>query len=188
MRKPFLAGNWKMNTNSVTSVNLAAALAQDLAEINTVDVAVCPPFVYLQAVAAAATVSDIAVGAQDVYFEGNGVTYRRDQLRVLKDCGCVYVILGHSGTAAYPRRDRRLINKKIRAAIQSGMLLIFCVGELLEQRQRQDDGSRSRSNQEGLRGHFRRAGQGRHHRLRAGLGYWHRPKRHARLRPRRYMR
>ena len=134
MRKPFLAGNWKMNTNSVTSVNLAAALAQDLAEINTVDVAVCPPFVYLQAVAAALTVSDIAVGAQDVYFEGNGAFTGEISCAMLKDCGCAYVILGHSERRHILGETDALINKKIRTAIQSGLLPIFCVGELLEQR------------------------------------------------------
>jgi triosephosphate isomerase len=134
MRKPFLAGNWKMNTNSVTAVNLAAGLARDLAEINTVDVAVCPPFVYLQAVAAALSASDIAVGAQDVYFEGSGAFTGEISCAMLKDCGCTYVIIGHSERRHVLGETDALISKKVRAAIQSGLFPILCVGELLEQR------------------------------------------------------
>lgn len=134
MRKPFLAGNWKMNMNSATAVALAAGLAKELAEIDSVDVAVCPPFVYLQSVAAAVSASDIAVGAQDVYFEGNGAFTGEISCDMLKDCGCTYAIIGHSERRHVIGEKDGLINKKIKAAIQSGLLPIFCVGELLDER------------------------------------------------------
>lgn len=134
MRKPFLAGNWKMNTNSTTAVNLAAGLAKELAEIRSVDTAVCPPFVYLQSVAAALAASDIALGAQDVYFEGNGAFTGEISCEMLKDCGCTYVIIGHSERRHVIGETDELINRKIKAAIQSGLCPIFCVGELLEER------------------------------------------------------
>ena len=134
MRKPFLAGNWKMNMNSTTAVNLAAGLAKELAEIDSVDTAVCPPFVYLQSVAAALSASGIALGAQDVYFEGNGAFTGEISCGMLKDCGCTYVIIGHSERRHVIGETDELINKKIAAAIQSGLLPIFCVGELLEER------------------------------------------------------
>ena len=68
MRKPFIAGNWKMNMNTDSAVSLAGGLAKELDGVDTVDVAVCPPFVYLRAVATAFSSSNIALGSQNVYF------------------------------------------------------------------------------------------------------------------------
>ena len=135
MRKPFIAGNWKMNMNSASAVALAAGLAKELEEIDTVDVAVCPPFVYLQSVAAALSASNIAVGSQNVYFESKGAFTGEISCDMLKDAGCVYAIIGHSERRHVMGETNELINKKIAAAINSGLLPIFCVGELLEERQ-----------------------------------------------------
>ena len=135
MRKPFIAGNWKMNTNSTSAVALAAGLAQELKDVDSVDVAVCPPSVYLQAVAAALSASNIAVGAQNVYFEGNGAFTGELSCEMLKDAGCSYVIIGHSERRHVLGETDELINKKVAAAISSGLLPIFCVGELLEERE-----------------------------------------------------
>ncbi len=66
MARPFIAGNWKMNTDAVGAAALASGLVDELAGIGSVDVAVCPPFVYLQAVAAALAGSQIKMGAQDM--------------------------------------------------------------------------------------------------------------------------
>lgn len=134
MRKPFIAGNWKMNMDSSSSVALAAGLAKELEDVDTVDVAVCPPSVYLQSVAAALSASNIAVGAQNVYFEGNGAFTGELSCEMLKDAGCTYVIIGHSERRHILGETDELINKKIAAAINSGLLPIFCVGELLEER------------------------------------------------------
>ncbi|HDS85140.1 MAG TPA: triose-phosphate isomerase [Phycisphaerales bacterium] len=134
MRKPFIAGNWKMNTNSATAVALAAGLVKELESVETVDVAVCPPFVYLQSVAAALSASNIAMGAQDVYFEGNGAFTGEISCEMLKDCSCSYVILGHSERRHVIGETDELINKKLKAAIAGGLMPIFCVGELLEER------------------------------------------------------
>jgi hypothetical protein len=96
MRKPFVAGNWKMNTDSQSSVDLAEGIASGSLGVagKSVTVAVCPPFVYLQPVARAVGKSDIAVGAQDIYFEAQG--------RWL--CVCH---LRPFGTPARHRRNRR---------------------------------------------------------------------------------
>ena len=134
MRKPFIAGNWKMNTNSAGAVALAAGLAKELKAVETVDVAVCPPFVYLQSVAAALSASNIALGAQDVYFEGDGAFTGEISCEMLKDCGCNYVIIGHSERRHVMGETDALINKKVKAAIAGGLLPIFCVGELLAER------------------------------------------------------
>ncbi len=134
MRKPFLAGNWKMNTNSATSVSLAAGLARELAGVESVDIAVCPPFVYLQAVSAALTDSNIALGAQDVFYKGNGAFTGEISCEMLKDCGCTYVILGHSERRHVIGETDELIHRKMAAVIESGLKPILCVGELLEER------------------------------------------------------
>lgn len=135
MRKPFIAGNWKMNTDSASAVALAAGLAKELSSVDTVDVAVCPPFVYLQSVAAALSASNIALGSQNVYFEEKGAFTGEISCAMLKDTRCAYAIIGHSERRHVMGETDAMINKKISAAISGGLLPIFCVGELLEERQ-----------------------------------------------------
>ena len=135
MRKPFLAGNWKMNTSGAGSLDLVSSIVRTLNDITTVDIAVCPPFVYLQSVAGALSSSNISLGAQNVYFEGNGAFTGETSCRMLKDICCTYVIIGHSERRHVIGETDELINKKISAAISGGLLPIFCVGELLEQRE-----------------------------------------------------
>ncbi len=135
MRKPFIAGNWKMNTDSHSAVELASGLAGQLKDVHTVDIAVCPPFVYLSAVAKALNGSNIALGAQDVYFEPNGAYTGEISCAMLKNVCCTYAIIGHSERRHVMGETDELINKKISAAISGGLLPIFCVGELLEERE-----------------------------------------------------
>ena len=137
MRKPFVAGNWKMNTDSHTSVNLAKAIACGSSEIagHSVAVAVCPPFVYLQAVAKALSASSIAVGAQDIYVEQQGAFTGEISASMLKDIGCSYALCGHSERRHVIGETDELICKKVAAAISGGVLPILCVGELIEERQ-----------------------------------------------------
>ncbi|MFA5553801.1 MAG: triose-phosphate isomerase [Phycisphaerae bacterium] len=137
MRKPFIAGNWKMNMDSQSSVELIEALAEGLDKIDRekVDVAVIPPFVYLAAAVKAARSSSVAVGAQDMYFEPKGAFTGEISSYMLKDIGCTYVLCGHSERRHVIGESDELINKKISAAISGGLLPIFCVGELLEERE-----------------------------------------------------
>lgn len=135
MRKPFIGGNWKMNTNSKDAVALAVGIAEKTAALtDSVDVAVCPPFVYLQAALAAVAQSKIAVGAQNVYFQANGAFTGEISCDMLRDTGCEYVIIGHSERRHVLGETNELINKKLTAAIENGLKVIFCVGELLSER------------------------------------------------------
>jgi len=136
MRKPFVAGNWKMNTDSHSSVELAAVIKSRSLEFagKGVDVAVFPPFVYLQAVTAAVSSSTVAVGAQDVYFEAGGAFTGEISAAMLKNLGCTYVLCGHSERRHVIGESDELVNKKVSAAISGGLLPILCLGELLEQR------------------------------------------------------
>lgn len=136
MRKPFMAGNWKMNTNSHSAVELAKGLAcscLDIAGIS-VDVAVLPPFVYIPAVFSALNNCAVAVGAQDIYFEGKGAFTGEISSYMLKDIGCTYVLCGHSERRHVLGEPNELVNKKVHAAINGGLLPILCVGELIEER------------------------------------------------------
>ena len=137
MRKPFVAGNWKMNTDSHSSVGLAKGIADGCIELagRDVDMAVCPPYVYLQAVARAVSSSSVAVGAQDVYYEVKGAFTGEISALMLKDTGCTYALCGHSERRHVIGETDELINKKVAAAIGGGLLPILCVGELQSERE-----------------------------------------------------
>lgn len=135
MRKPFIGGNWKMNTDGKSAVELAKGVAQNCAGVlDKVDVSVCPPFVYLAAVKNALGSSNIGLGAQDVYFEAKGAFTGEISCQMLKDVGCNNVLIGHSERRHVIKETDELINKKLIAAIEASLLPIFCVGELLEER------------------------------------------------------
>lgn len=136
MRKSFIAGNWKTNTDVHSSVKLAEGVVSGCKDVagNKVDVAVCPPFVYLQQVGKALQSSHIALGSQDIYFEQKGAFTGEISAAMLKDVGCTYALCGHSERRHVIGETDELINKKVQAAILGGLLPILCVGELLDER------------------------------------------------------
>ena len=137
MRKPFVAGNWKMNTDGNSGVSLAENIASGSMDIagQKVTVAVCPPFVYLGAVTNALRSSNIAVGAQNIYFELKGAFTGEISASMLKDVGCTYVVIGHSERRQYFGETNETVNKKIKAALAHGLVPIMCIGESLEERE-----------------------------------------------------
>ena len=138
MRKPFVAGNWKMNTDSHSAVALAKAIAAESVDAlsdNKITVAVCPPSVYLSAVAGALSSSCVGLGAQNVYSEEKGAFTGEVSVPMLKDVGCTYTLIGHSERRHVFGETNDMINKKVHAAISGGLLPILCVGELLEERE-----------------------------------------------------
>lgn len=134
-RKLFVAGNWKMNTSLTEATALAAGLAEKIGSLDSVDTAICPPFVYIRAVVEAVSGSNIAVGAQNLFYESNGAYTGEISTDMLKDVGCRYVILGHSERRHVIGETDEIVNRKVIKALADGLDVIFCVGELLEERE-----------------------------------------------------
>jgi triosephosphate isomerase len=135
MRKKFIAGNWKLNTTRTEGVALAAAVAKGVGNTNDVEVAVCPPSVYLAAVGEAIAGSAVGLGAQNCYHEAKGAFTGEVSPAMLVDVGCRYVILGHSERRAIFKESSADVNRKVLAALAGGLTPIVCVGETLAERQ-----------------------------------------------------
>lgn len=135
MRRKFIAGNWKMNTNAAQGVELAAAIAKAVGNESAVEVAVCPPAVYLSAIAAAIKGSAVGLGAQNCHHEAKGAFTGELAPAMLLDVGCRYVILGHSERRQLFHETSADVNRKVQAALAVGLTPIVCVGETLAERQ-----------------------------------------------------
>lgn len=134
MRRPFVAGNWKMNLNRADAESLTRAIVSGV-EGDAVEVGICPPATYLDVVAAAARNSPVGVGAQNMYHEAKGAFTGEISADMLSDLGCKYVILGHSERRNIMGESNEDVNKKLRAALAGDLIPIVCLGELLEQRE-----------------------------------------------------
>lgn len=136
MRRFLIAGNWKMNTTRQSGVTLAGELAAVVPQAEAgVEVLVCPPYPYLLAVGETLAGSAVHLGAQDAYFEAPGAFTGEVAVDMLRDCGCRYVILGHSERRHVMGETDAIINRKVRAAVAGGLAAVLCVGELLSERQ-----------------------------------------------------
>lgn len=135
MRKPLIAGNWKMNMLRDTSIALIHQLLDKSKPSDKVEVAVCPPSVYLHDVGAALRGSHVALGAQNMYHTEEGAYTGEISGKMLKDLGCRYVILGHSERRQLMGETDAQVNQKVHAALKVGLVPIVCVGETLDQRE-----------------------------------------------------
>jgi triosephosphate isomerase len=135
MRPKFVAGNWKMYTSASSAKGLAATVAMNLGEDKRVMVAVCPPFPYLSAVADVLKGTSVLLGAQNCHFEKEGAFTGEVSPPMLRDVGCQYVIIGHSERRHGLGETDDFLNKKAKAALANGLKVIFCVGELLAERE-----------------------------------------------------
>ena len=136
MRRPLVAGNWKMHGSRAETATLLDDLIQRQGAASTAEVAVCPPFVYLQEAARRLKESDIVLGAQNVCAEAVGAFTGEVSAAMLKDVGCRYVIVGHSERRALYHEDDKLVARKFVAVQSQKLTPILCVGETLEQRER----------------------------------------------------
>jgi len=136
MRRPLIAGNWKMHGSRAENAELIEALLLGLPDQIPFDIVVCPPFVYLWEVARLLKASSIGLGAQSVCAEQVGAFTGESSAAMLKDVGCKYVIVGHSERRAIYKEDDALVARKFLATQSQGLIPILCVGETLEERER----------------------------------------------------
>ena len=137
MRTKIIAGNWKMYKDINESAELLNALISKLAVLpNGVKAIVCPPFTSLALAKELLKGSPIALGAQNMYPEDEGAFTAEISPKMLKSAGCQYVILGHSERRQYFQESDDFINKKVKKAIAAGLIPIICVGESLQEREK----------------------------------------------------
>src|SRR5438874_13578022 len=122
MRKPFVAGNWKMNTSKAAAIELAKAIAANVPD--NVDVGVAPPFVYLDAVGQAIASSTALLGAQDCYCEKNGAFTGEISFEMLKDIGVKFCLAGHSERRHVLGENGNLVTRKAMCIYGNGLILI----------------------------------------------------------------
>ncbi|HOX09167.1 MAG TPA: triose-phosphate isomerase [Candidatus Omnitrophota bacterium] len=134
MRKPIIAGNWKMYKTSGEALELVNGLKSELKGESAVDIVVCPPFTAIAKVADALKGSNIGYGAQDMYWEEEGAFTGEVAPKMITDLGCGYCIIGHSERRTYFHETNDTVNKKVKAALKHGLTPIVCVGERLEER------------------------------------------------------
>lgn len=135
-RKPFIGGNWKMNTNRSTGSDLTRGVTDGLINQDGVEVGIFPPFPYLLTVRAILRDrgSSVKLGAQDVHFQGDGAFTGEVSINMLKDCGTQMVLCGHSERRHLLGEKDELVNKKLRCVLEAGLAAVLCVGETLEER------------------------------------------------------
>ena len=134
MRKPILAGNWKMHKTVGESLELVNALLAGLGSLSDREALICPPFTALHAVHDLLDGTSLALGAQDSHHEAQGAYTSAISPTMLRDVGCQYVIIGHSERRQYFGDDDAVVNRKLKATLAHGLRPIVCVGESKPQR------------------------------------------------------
>src|SRR5208283_4802733 len=135
MRNKVIAGNWKMNKDVFEAADLINGLKKSL-EKAKVEVIICPPFTSLVVAQQLIKGSAIKLGAQDVSVHDDGAYTGEISVTMLKSVGCEYVIVGHSERRQYFHESNELINQKAKKVLASGMKAIICVGETLDEREK----------------------------------------------------
>jgi triosephosphate isomerase len=130
MRKPFVAGNWKMNKTVEQARVLVSEMLPGLQAVKAVERVLCPPFTSLMAIAAMLSGTDIGLGAQNMHWETAGAFTGEIAPAMVKEF-CQYVILGHSERRTYFGETDETVNRKVRAALAHGLTPIVCIGETL---------------------------------------------------------
>ena len=132
MRKPFIAGNWKMNKTASEGTQLAQGLRETLAGVESIELAVCPTAAVLSSVSQVLQDSNIGVGAQNMHWESSGAFTGEISAAMVKEVA-QYVIIGHSERRQIFGETDETVNKKLKAALADGIIPIVCIGESLEQ-------------------------------------------------------
>jgi len=135
MRTPLFAGNWKMFKTVHEAVAFAKEFKGAVKDVIGVDIVLAPPFTAVHAVAEAVRASNIAVAAQDVYWEREGAFTGEVSAAMVREAGAEYVIVGHSERRRLCGETDVMVNRKLIAAIAADLTPIVCVGETLEERE-----------------------------------------------------
>ena len=146
MRRPFVAGNWKMNMDLLSARTLIQALQLQVGASPRIDIAICPPSVFLHPIRAMLGDSSIRLGAQNCWSAPQGAFTGEISAAMVKEVGCRYVILGHSErrhtigpkdtSGRIHGETDAMIAAKVKAVLEQGMIPIICVGETLDERDR----------------------------------------------------
>ena len=136
MRKPIIAGNWKLNKTIKEAVELVTFLKRNIRDAASVDVVVCPPFTAISDLSEILMDSDIRLGAQDLFWEEKGAFTGEVSASLIKDAGATYAIVGHSERRQFFHETNETVNRKTKAALKAGLIPIVCVGESLAEREK----------------------------------------------------
>ena len=135
MRTPIVAGNWKMNKLVDDAVATAQALVGELEGVSGVEVVICPTYTALHAVGKVVADTQVALGAQDSYTKESGAYTGEISPQMLADVGCTWTIIGHSERRQYFGETDEFLNEKLKFALATGLKVMFCIGETLEERE-----------------------------------------------------
>jgi len=135
-KKPFIAGNWKMNKTIPEALELVRFLAQRSPQLKEAEMVVIPPFTALKAVGQEIEGSQLKLGAQNIFWEEKGAFTGEISPIMIKDAGCQYVVVGHSERRQYFGETNETVNKKIKAALNHSLIPIVCLGESFEERKK----------------------------------------------------
>ena len=134
MRRPLIAGNWKLHKTVAEALEMVTTLKKDLTDVKDRDMVVAPAFTALASVAEVLAGSPLALAAQNCYPQASGAFTGEVSPALLRDVGCRYVIVGHSERRSLFSESDDFIRQKVKAVLDEGLLAIFCIGETLEER------------------------------------------------------
>ena len=135
MRTPLVAGNWKMNGSRESVKELINGVVAGAKSLTNVEVAVCPPAIYIADVTAVTNGSNVGVGSQDACTELKGAFTGETSIEMIKDFGCKYAIIGHSERRTLYGETDEVVAKKFSVVKKAAVTPIFCIGETLEERE-----------------------------------------------------
>ena len=136
MRKPIIAGNWKMHKSVGEAIDFVTRLQNEIGRVQGVEVVVAPSFVALAPIAESLKGGNISLAAQDVFWEDKGAYTGEVSPLMLRDVGCKYAIIGHSERREHFGESDEMVNKKVKASLSHALSPIICVGESLQERER----------------------------------------------------
>jgi len=135
MRRPIIAGNWKMYKDMTQSIELANGIKRDVFNIDNVEIIICPTFVNLSEVGEMLIDTNIGLGAQNCHWEKEGAFTGEISAPMIKSIGAKYVIIGHSERRKLFGETNDTVNLKLKSVIEEDLIPIMCVGETLEERE-----------------------------------------------------